>query len=359
LSATRQALFWIGALALFFYLLHILSGMLLPFVAGFGIAYLLSPLVAMLTRWRVPRGAAALAVLLLFLAVLVAVIVLIVPVIQLQAAQLARSAPAITAYLRDEAQHLLDFAQQQLPPEDMQKARDMVGGWAGSALSWVGGLAEGVLTQGLAIANLLTLLLITPLVAFFLLRDWPAIVQRIDSWLPRPYAEVIREQARLVDETIAGYIHGQAVVSLVVGVYYAAALSIAGLNFAFMIGLLVGILSFIPYVGDITGVLLATGLAGIQFASWGKVTTVAAIFLCGHLVSSNLIQPKLIGERVHLHPVWVIFALLAFGSVFGFLGVLLALPAAAVIGVLVRFALSRYLASPFYDPDRMPPDRWN
>ena len=133
MSATRQALFWLGALALFFYLLHVLSGMLLPFVAGFGIAYLLSPLVAMATRWHVPRGASALAVLLLFLAVLVAVIVLIVPVIQLQAAQLAQSAPAITAYLRAEGQHLLDFAQQQLPPEDMQKARDMVGDWAGSS----------------------------------------------------------------------------------------------------------------------------------------------------------------------------------------------------------------------------------
>jgi predicted PurR-regulated permease PerM len=351
-STTRQAVFWLAALALFFVLLHLLSGMLLPFVAGLGIAYLLSPLVAFLARWKVPRGMASLAVLLLFLFLLIAVIILIVPVIELQATQLVRSAPAFAGYARDEAQRLLDLAQRQLPPDDVQKAQDLVNRWTGAALGWVAGLIESVLTRGLAIANLLTLLLITPLVAFFLLRDWPAIVARIDSWLPRPYAPVIREQLRLVDATISGYIHGQALVSLIDGIYYAAALSIVGLNFAFIIGIVVGILSFIPYIGEATGVLLAVGLAAMQFGTWSKVIVVAVIFLAGHLVSANFLQPKLIGERVHLHQVWVIFALLAFGELFGFLGVLLALPAAAVTGVLVRFALSRYLASPLYDPER-------
>jgi len=349
-SATRQALFWLVTLTLFFLLLHLLSGMLLPFVAAFGIAYLLAPLVALLARWNLPRGLASLAALLLFILLLAAVIVLIVPVVELQAAQLARSAPAFAGYIRGEAQRLLDLAQQQLPPEDMQKARDMVGGWTGAALGWVAGLVEGVLTSGLAIANILTLLLITPLVAFFLLRDWPALVARLDSWLPRPYAPTIREQLRLVDQTISGYIHGQALVSLINGVYYAVALSIVGLNFAFIIGLVVGIVSFIPYVGEIIGVVLAVGLAAVQFGTWGKIIVVVAIFICGNLVSGNLLQPKLIGERVHLHQVWVIFALLAFGTLFGFVGVLLALPAAAVTGVLVRFALGRYLASPLYDP---------
>jgi predicted PurR-regulated permease PerM len=351
-SASRQALFWLAALVVFFLLVHLLSGMLLPFVAGFGIAYLLAPLVEPLTRWHLPRGLAALIVLLLFLFVLVAVIVLIVPVVELQAVQLIHAAPGIAAYAHDEVQRLLDLAQRQLPPEDIQRAQDMVGSWTGTVLAWLAGLIEGVLTRGLAIANLFALLLITPLVAFFLLRDWPAIVTRLDSWLPRPYAPTIREQMRLVDETISGYIHGQALVSLIDGVYYAVALSIVGVNFAFIIGLIVGILSFIPYIGEATGVLLAVGLAGIQFGTWTPVLIVAAIFLAGHLVSANVLQPKLIGERVHLHQVWVIFALLAFAEVFGFLGVLLALPAAAVIGVLVRFLLSRYLASPLYDSER-------
>lgn len=354
MSAARQGLFWLLALALFFLLLRLLSGMLLPFVAGFGIAYLLAPLVAWLTRWKVPRGLASLVILLLFVFLLVTVIVLIVPVIEMQAAQLVRAAPALAGYVRDEAQHLLDLAEKELPPEEIQKARDLIGGWTGAALGWVAGLAEGLLTRSLAIANLVALLLITPLVAFFLLRDWPTIVAKVDELLPRPYAATIREQLRLVDATISGYMHGQALVSLIVGVYYAVTLGVVGLNFAFIIGILVGILSFIPYVGEATGVLLAVGLAAMQWGSWGKIVIVAGIFLVGHLGAADFLQPKLIGSRVHLHQVWVIFALLAFGELFGFLGVLLALPAAAVTGVLVRFALSRYLASPLYDPGRDP-----
>lgn len=352
MSGARQLFFWLSALAVFFLLLHLLSGMLLPFVAGLAIAYLLAPLVAMLTRWEVPRALGALLVLLAFLLAVVAVIVLIVPVIELQAAELARNAPAAVAFVRAQLQALLDLAQQKLPPEDLAKVHDMVGTWTGAALTWAAGLAQRLLTSGIALANILTLLLITPLVAFFLLRDWDKITARIDLWLPRAYAPTIREEMRLVDETIAGYIHGQAIVSLIDGVYYAVALSLLGLDFAFIIGLVVGILSFIPYIGEATGLILAGGLAAMQFGSWTKVAIVAAIFLFGHLVAGNVLQPKLVGARVHLHPVWVIFALLAFGALFGFLGVLLALPAAAVTGVLVRFALSRYLASALYDPSR-------
>lgn len=352
MSATRQGLFWLLALALFFLLLHLLSGMLLPFVAGFGIAYLLAPLVAWLTRWKLPRSVASLLVLLVFILFLITVIVLIVPVLELQTAQLVRAAPALAGFVRDEAQHLLDLAQRELPPDQLQKARDLIGNWTGAGLGWLAGLVEGLLTRSLAIANLLALLLITPLVAFFMLRDWPTIVAKLDELLPRAYAETIREQMRLVDATISGYIHGQALVSLIVGIYYAIALSIVGLNFAFILAIVVGVLSFIPYIGEATGVVLALGLAGMQWGTWGKIIAIAAIFLVGHLVAADILQPKLIGSRVHLHQVWVIFALLAFGELFGFLGVLLALPAAAVIGVLVRFALTRYRESSLYDPGR-------
>lgn len=353
MSATQQTLFWAGALAVFFLVLHLLGGMLLPFVAGLGIAYLLAPLVAMLTRWNVPRSLAALAVLLLFLFALIAVIVLIVPVIELQAAELARNTPAMIAFARQQIQSLLDLAQRQLAPEDLAKIHDMVGGWAATALSWAAGLAQRLLTSGIALANILSLVLITPLVAFFMLRDWNAIIARLDSLLPRPYAATIREQLHLVDETIAGYIHGQALVSLIVGVYYVVALSVVGLDFAFILGLVIGLLYFIPFFGEAIGLILALGLAAIQFGSWVKIAVIAAIFVCGNLVGSNVLQPKLVGSRVHLHPVWVIFALLAFGTLFGYLGILIALPAAAATGVFVRFALNRYLASPLYDPSHV------
>lgn len=350
MTASRQALFWVAALAVFFLLLHLLGGVLLPFILGLAIAYALQPLVTMLRRWNVPRGLAALIVLVGFLLALVAIIVLIVPLIELQAAQLARNGPAAVGFARERIQALLDFAQQKLPPEDLAKARDMVGSWTGSALTWAAGLAQGLLTSGLALANTLSLLLITPLVAFFLLRDWDRLTEQLDALLPRPYAPTIREQLHLVNETIGGYLHGQALVCLIVGIYYAVALSLLGLDFAFILGIIVGILSFIPYIGEAFGLVLALGLAAVQFGTWTTTAIIAVVFVVGHLIGNDVLQPKLVGSRVHLHPVWVIFALLAFGALFGFVGVLIALPAAAVTGVLVRFALSRYLASPLYDP---------
>jgi predicted PurR-regulated permease PerM len=216
-------------------------------------------------------------------------------------------------------------------------------------------LAQELLTSGLAIANTLSLLLITPLVAFFLMRDWDKIVEQLDDLLPRAYAPTIRAQIGLVNETMAGYLHGQGIVSLIVGVYYAVALSLLGLDFSVVLGVLVGILSFIPYLGEAVGLILAIGLGTVQFGSWTKIAIIAVIFVIGHLTGSDLLQPKLVGSRVHLHPVWVIFALLAFGTLFGVLGILIALPAAAVTGVLVRFAVSRYRASALYQPQ---PPHW-
>jgi predicted PurR-regulated permease PerM len=355
MSSSRQALFWLGALAAFFLLLHLLGGMLLPFVLGLAIAYIMVPLVHLLRRWGVPRSLAALVALLLFLFAVVAVIVLIVPLIQIQAAQLAHNTPAIVAFARQQIQVVLDLAQEKLPPEDLAKVHDMVGSWTGAALSWAAGLAQELLTSGLAIANTLSLLLITPLVAFFLMRDWDKIVEQLDELLPRAYAPTIRAQIGLVNETMAGYLHGQGIVSLIVGVYYAVALSLLGLDFSIVLGVLVGILSFIPYLGEAVGLILAVGLGAVQFGSWTKIAIIAVIFVVGHLTGSDLLQPKLVGSRVHLHPVWVIFALLAFGTLFGVLGILIALPAAAVTGVLVRFAVSRYRASALYQP---PPPNW-
>ncbi len=352
MSISRQTLFWAGTLVLLFFLLHLLAGMLLPFVAGFMIAYLLLPIVARLTRWGVPRWVAALLALVLFILALVLLVVLLVPVIEVQTGQLARSAPAAVAYVREQVQLLLDRAQRDLPPEDLAKARDMAGSWTGSVLTWVAGLAQSILSRGIALANIITLLLITPLVAFFAMRDWDAIVAKLDSLLPRNHAATIREQARLIDSTISGYLHGQALVSLIVGIYYAVALSILGLQFAIILGIVIGIISFVPYLGEATGVVLAMGLGAMQFGSWPMVMIIAAIFLVGHLGSSDVLQPKLVGSRVHLHQIWIIFALLAFGELFGFLGLLLALPAAAVTGVLVRFAVSRYKASALYDPSK-------
>ncbi len=348
----RAWLFWIGALALFVVALWLLSPILLPFVAGCAIAYFLAPTVDRLTRLRVPRGLAAAAVLLVFFVALVTVLLLLVPVIEVEAAELVRRAPALVESARQEIQALLALAQQQLSPDDMAKIKDMAGGITAAALGWAAQLTQRLLTSGLALATLLSLLVVTPVVAFFLLRDWSLIVTEIDHWLPRRHAETIRAEARLIDATLAGFVHGQFMVGLVLAIYYGAALSWVGLNFAVILGIIIGVLSFVPLVGILTGFMLALGLALIEFGPSTRLVIVLAIFGVGYLVDSNVLSPRLVGSRVNLHPVWIIFALLSFGSLFGFIGVLLAVPAAAVIGVLIRFAIALYLESPLYDPDR-------
>ncbi len=351
-----SAIFWLGVLALFFLALWLLSPILLPFVIGAAVAYFLNPVVDRLERWRVPRSIATALVLLLFLLFMVLVVKLLLPLVQAQIGEINRRVPDLVTKGNAELQQLIQQAQERLAPDDVARLRELAGSWAASVLAAAARFGEGLLTSGLALANLLELLLITPIVAFLLLRDWEKIVARVDGWLPRQYAATIREQALLVDETLAGFIHGQLLVSLSLALYYGILLSNARLEFALIIGLLVGILSVIPFIGVTICFILTMGLALLQFGSnFTSVGIVFLIFVIGQTVESNILSPKLVGERVNLHPVWVIFALLAFGELFGFLGVLLALPAAAVIGVLVRFVLSRYLGSSLFDPTKRPP----
>ena len=346
----QQVYFWLGIVAATGLLFYLLSPILLPFVAGSAIAFFLDPVVHRLEGWGVRRTLGAIVVLLLFVMALLLVLALLTPLVQLQVSELARQVPLLVDETHHRVEQLMQFAQERLAPEDLARLRDMLGAAAGNIAGWGARLLQGVLTNGIALANLLSLVFITPIVSFFLLRDWERIIARVDDWLPRHHLSTIREQANIVDATLAGYVRGQLLVCAGTGVYYAVALSIIHLQFGLIIGILAGILTFIPYVGFATGFVLALGLALIQFGSFAGLLKVVVVFAIGQVLEGNLLSPKLVGERVHLHPVWVIFALLAFGSVFGFLGVLLALPAAAVIGVLVRFALGRYLQSPFYDP---------
>jgi len=348
----RSTGFWLAGFACFFLLLWLLSAILLPFVAGFAIAYFLDPLAERLVRIKVPRGLASLIVLLWFFLILVLIFLLLVPILQNQVLEFVGNTPQLIAAARREAESLMQMAQERLSPEDLAKLRDAVGGKIADVFAWFGSVLRDLLTRGLALANLLSLIFVTPVVAFFLLRDWDRIVRRVDSWLPREYAETIRGQARLIDETLAGFLRGQLSVCVALAVYYALGLSLLGLNFGLIIGLLIGLLAFIPYIGGIFGFALSMLLALTQFREWHSIFYVLLLFVAGWTIEGYVLTPKLVGERVHLHPVWVIFALLAFGSLFGILGVLIAVPMAAIMGVLVRFGLSQYLASPFYDPAR-------
>ena len=215
---------------------------------------------------------------------------------------------------------------------------------------------NSVLDSGKSLVNLVSLFVVAPVVAFYMLLDWERMIKTIDSWIPRNHLETVRGIFHEMDRAVAGFIRGQTSVCLALGVYYAAGLTISGLNFGLLIGLFVGFISFIPYVGSMTGFVLSVGVAWVQFypENWERIIVVMGVFFVGQFLEGYVLQPKLVGQSVGLHPVWLMFALFAFGSLFGFTGMLIAVPAAAAVGVLVRFALHTYLESPLYSPSGSP-----
>ncbi len=329
--------------------LQLFAAVLLPFVAAAGTAYFLDPPASRLTRLGVPRGAAALLMIVALVAIALLFALLLYPLILSQLGILISRLPAYVGSIRSFATDVIEHLQQRLGPEFVdERLRDLVAGQAGAMLSVLVTTISRVIGGGFALFNVLTLLVVTPVVAFYLLRDWPRLVARIDGWLPCRYAGVLRAQAREVDRILSAWLRGQALCCVALALFYASALSMAGLDLGLIVGLSAGLLSFIPYVGTITGAVTSIGLALAQFSTWTAVLVVGGVFVAGQILEGYVIYPRFLGDRVELHAVWVIFALFAGGAAFGFLGVLLAVPMAAVIGVLCRFWLRRYLRSPFY-----------
>ncbi len=348
MTIERHLRFWLIGLAVFLAALFLLRGVLLPFVAGMAVAYLLDPICDRLEGWGLSRTLATTGLTVAFLILAVAAVLVLVPVLAGPVVNLLERLPDYVETLRGQFARLLAIVEARVDPAMLERVEGALAGSSERLVGWVTRLLGQVISGGVALANLISLLVITPVVAFYLLRDWDRIVARVDSWLPRRHAETIREQVRAVDSTLAGFLRGQGTVCLILAAYYAVGLSLAGLDFGLVIGLVAGLLSFVPYVGAIVGLLLSVGLALVQFDAWLPIAIVAAVFVLGQVVEGNFLTPKLVGESVGLHPVWIIFALLAGGTLFGFVGLLLAIPAAAVVGVGVRFGLGRYLASAYF-----------
>jgi len=275
-------------------------------------------------------------------------ILIAAPLIKQQVADLIAAIPEYTRQIKDVIGPRIADITAQFSSEDVERLRSAAGNYAGSFLSWIGGLIEGIVTSSAAIANILSVVLLTPLVAFYMLRDWPHITKIVDDLLPKEHAPTIRGILQDIDRTMAGFVRGQLTVCFILGSFYAIALSIAGLNFGFVIGLTSGLLSFIPYIGSGFGLVASIGVAIFQFQDPTMVGIIAAIFLGGQLVEGNYLTPRLVGGSVGLHDVWVIFALMVGGSLLGFTGLMLAVPVAAIIGVLIRFGISRYKQSAVY-----------
>lgn len=348
MTSAQRYRFWLIGLAVSLALLYVLRGMLLPFVAGMAVAYFLDPLADRLERSGLSRLAATSVITAVFFLLVVLALIILVPIVEDQVLAFAHKVPGYMDTLNERLQPLLNEAKKRLSPRDIEKLRSSAGEYAGTAVSWALGAARGVLTGSLAVFNVLSLMFITPVVTFYLLRDWDKMVAKVDSWLPRDHAETIRSQMREINRTLSGFIRGQATVCLCLGLIYGIGLSVVGLDLGLVIGMASGMLSFIPYLGSITGFVSGMGLALAQGTDWHLPAMVAGVFVVGQVAEGNFLTPKLVGDKVGLHPVWIMFALLAFAALFGFVGLLLAVPVAAVIGVLVRFALSRYLSSPLY-----------
>jgi predicted PurR-regulated permease PerM len=349
--AQRFALI-IGLLVAFWLALQLFASVLAPFVAAAVLAYALDPPTTHLTRLGLPRGVAALLMILGFVAGVLLFALLLYPLVIVQIGLLVNRIPQYATLMQGWAREVLTHLQENFGPDVVNdKLRDLVSGQAGSMLSILLSTVTGLIGGSFAIFNLLSLAVVTPVVGFYLLRDWPRVMRMIDSWLPHRYRDVIRAQAREVDRILSAWVRGQALCCLFLALYYAAGLTIAGLDLGLIVGLMAGLLSFIPYVGSISGGLTAIGLALAQFPHWRGVAVVGGVLVIGQILEGYVIYPRFLGDRVELPAVWVIFALFAGGAAFGFLGIMLAVPVAATIGVLARFWLRRYLVSPLYlDP---------
>ncbi len=347
MNAGFRALSWLVLLAAALFMLWLLQSVLLPFVAGAAIAYAVDPAVRRLERWGASRALATWIVIGAFFLSAIAAIGLLSPILQRQTVgliqRLIELAQEVMAWARP---YIEQLAEQAGVPA--VKEFGGAGDIAGKILAWAGGIVAGVWSGGLALVNIVSLVFVTPIVAWYLVRDWPRMVAYIDALLPLEHAETIRAQARLIDQRLAGFLRGQALVCLILGVLYVVALTLAGLKYSLIVGLLSGVLTFIPYVGAMAGLVVSVAIAVFQFDEWYRVGIVAGIFLFGQFLEGNFLTPKLVGDRVGLHPVWLILALLAGGALFGFFGLLVAVPVAAAAGVLLRFAIERYLNSPLY-----------
>ncbi len=317
---------------------------MVPFLVGGAIAYFMDPVADRLERAGLSRVAATTVISLVALVAAVLLVLAIIPTLVNQLTALVNAAPEI-------AKRLQGFLLERFPDlADSTSTIRQTLAELGTAIQARGGqLASGLVNSALGVVSAVVFLLVVPVVAFYLLLDWDHMVARIDSLLPRDHAPVIRRLAAEIDAVLAGFVRGQVSVCLILGVYYSVALMLAGLQFGLIVGAIAGTITFIPYVGALVGGALAIGLALFQFwGDWVSIGIVGAIFAAGQFMEGNILTPKLVGKSVGLHPVWLLLALSVFGSLFGFAGMLVAVPVAASIGVLTRFGVGQYQASLLY-----------
>ena len=347
-SENKNWIFWIALLVIFASLVYILRSVLLPFVVGIIIGYLLDPLATRLEKLKINRTLATCLVLLLVAVILIPALVALVHMIDEQLALFISAVPKYMESLSQKMEPVINNLQDRFPNLNREKFREYLRGNMSNTLKVVGSLLRRVISGSYALFSILSLVLITPIVTFYMLRDWNAFTKKVDSLLPKAYKKEIRTQAKEIDKIISSFIRGQLSVCVLLGTFYGIGLSFVGLDLGLLVGFIAGIISFIPYVGSIVGFITAMAIAFAQFTDWVPIAQVVGVFAVGQFIEGNFLTPKLVGDSIGLHPVWVMFALLAGGVLLGFLGLMIAVPMAAVIGVLTRFAITKYKQSSLY-----------
>jgi predicted PurR-regulated permease PerM len=346
----RLALLGLVPLVVLLLGVFLFRAILLPFLVGMAAAYMLDPAADRLQRWGVGRTSATLLITISFFVVLVVVLVLILPPLAAQATELATQLPEYLEGLRQRVVPTLAAFLARFDVDLDLSAEGLFRRYSTQGMEVLLAAGGGLLQSGVALLNLVSLIFVTPIVTFYLLRDWDRMVARIWATIPPDVEPTLRRLATDVDEVLAGFIRGQGMVCLFLALFYACGLWLVGLRYGLIIGLLTGFFSFIPYIGMTLGLVVGLAVAAFQFQDLLMIGLVAGVFALGQFIEGNLISPRLVGSRIHLHPVWVIFAVLAGTVSAGVLGTLLAVPVAGVIGVLLRFALERYRASELYTP---------
>ncbi len=344
LSVSEQVKWWGIAGAIFVALLWFMGNTIVPFVVGAAIAYFLDPVADRLEAAGLSRVGATVLITMAAIFIFIIGVLLVLPLLVGQVQSLVNEAPSYVVSLQA-------FLSERFPSllEENSVIRRSLSSVQGSIESGGVALVNTILTSSLAVIDFLILVVVAPVVAFYLLLDWDRMIAKIDGWLPREHAPVIRDLSRQVDAVLGGFVRGQLTVCLILGTFYAAGLVLIGLKFGLIVGIVAGLISFIPFVGSIIGGGMSVGLALFQF--WDQpiwIAAVAGVFAIGQVVEGNYLTPKLVGSSVGLHPVWLMFALSVFGAVFGFAGMMIAVPVAAVLGVLARFFLGQYLDGRLY-----------
>ncbi len=344
LPVRDQLRYWGVATVVFVLILWALGDVLLPFVIGGAIAYFLDPVADRLEKLGLSRMAATGVITVVGMLTFVLAILMVVPALITQLLELVEVLPSLFKQLRG-------FIEQQFPSllDRESSTHQMLVSFGETLKSKTGEVLETVLTSLGSVINIVVLLVIVPVVAVYLLLDWDRMIARIGELLPRDHAPTIKRLAGEIDDVLASFVRGMGTVCLILGTYYAVALMLVGLQFGLIVGFIAGLVTFIPYLGALIGGSLAIGLALFQFwGDWAHIGLVAGVFALGQVTEGNFLTPKLVGHSVGLHPVWLLLALSVFGALFGFVGMLVAVPVAAALGVLARFGTSVYLDSRLY-----------